>query len=1031
MVTFEEALASCNEITALLDAYRTRMEQDIHIAQAQEAQRNTSYSAALSQYSAEHNAFTADNSRKKNGRLSKAQECLAAARNLLDGINDPHWFRMQQHYYEKTSEKANPDRYHAISPDKLTDSLDRTFSELRKEIAQLRNAFTPPVVSGAVGFAVPPFRKAKYTRIATLRNTLLGMAVALCNRSDLDSRQARIDDILMRVQRELQENHIRQIQRIRENTQNRITQNTERTANVLHASNPYSVLSKKEAIYIGQYVYPNAPSVVSECLDGGESESHQPLFSSGVTCSCFESSAIFKMRNNTSLSEFYSCLALDILAGDSNAQIAVIDIAGFGRNYAPLAALSNVSHFRVLSTADHVQAYLESAERNIAAAYSGKRPVNKTYIFVDDCMRNIPDRCIDSFARIITNGAESNVYVIASVKNIGANNRQWSNALTEIRTKRYEVTENRILVGNGFIKLPSTDGLAERMRMLTGQLVHASKNAEVLPIWRTFPVASMWQAKSSATGICVPIGTDMQTGEQTYFCLTEDKPYGLVIGDVDAGKSSALHCLVLQMLANYAPSEVRIAIGDFKNGCEFDTYIRNGIASIDTVVNSQDPDAMSSFLGFYVAEMSRRQCLFNTTAQQCGRMIRKYETYRKACSDNCLEYVPRIVLIVDEFQNLFDAPQAGTAALLSELVRKGRSYGIHIVMASQRAISDNPRNGFSSELKNYFVTRMVFRCPQQAARTMLSERCADTGRENSGIVNAALLKRGHCVLNTYMGQNERENRTVQCFYPSDSAIEKVICVLRQMNGVSKHGVLLSQDAYSVGAPGRVAGFALLGQSVRLRHDVSIPNEDVFRDNSVVGIDIKKLRSNLVIVSNDSRVQYASFKAIMDSAPAEARINLCGARSNSIVELFVHEHGDRLIHVEHIEDAHTENAPYTINLIVEPEKVAEYSQASSYRRTPTIECFDQILDLPADGKTMNVIFVSNFKTFKTNLPYAATKAPLRIVGVGDIENLRGAINESAVLGQSEFDNPTRSAIKAYYHNRMSGKTGKMIMFYHAT
>ena len=137
-----------------------------------------------------------------------------------------------------------------------------------------------------------------------------------------------------------------------------------------------------------------------------------------------------------------------------------------------------------------------------------------------------------------------------------------------------------------------------------------------------------------------------------------------------------------------------------------------------------------------------------------------------------------------------------------------------------------------------------------------------------------------------------------------------------------------------------------------------------------------------------------------------------------------------MHTERIEEVHTQDATYTINFIVEPEKVAEYSQASSYRRTPTIECFDQILDLPADGKTMNVIFVSNFKTFKTNLPYAAAKVPLRIVGVGDIENLRGAINEGAVLGQSEFDTPSRSAIKAYYHNRMSGKIGKMIMFYHA-
>lgn len=122
-----------------------------------------------------------------------------------------------------------------------------------------------------------------------------------------------------------------------------------------------------------------------------------------------------------------------------------------------------------------------------------------------------------------------------------------------------------------------------------------------------------------------------------------------------------------------------------KIGCEFNTYVRSGVLSVDAVVNSQDPDTMSSFLGFYVAEMHRRQVLFNTTAEQCGRIIRKYETYREACSDHGLPHVPRICLIIDEFQSLFDSPVAGTSALLSELVRKGRTFGIHIIMASQRA----------------------------------------------------------------------------------------------------------------------------------------------------------------------------------------------------------------------------------------------------------------------------------------------------------------------------------------------------------
>lgn len=703
-------------------------------------------------------------------------------------------------------------------------------------------------------------------------------------------------------------------------------------------------------------------------------------------------------------------------------------LSSLGRNYYALAELSGVSHFSVMSTADQVQSYLETAERSISEVYAGRELAGKTYIFVDDCVCNIPDRCVESLARIIANGSACGVYVIASVKETVSADRRWNSILGGIDASKFNVSSNRLLIGSGFITLASSANSASRVSLIATRLEHVSKSADVIPLWKTFPDATRWQTHSSANGISVPIGIDVQTGSPSYFSLTEEKPYALIVGDVDVGKSSALHCLTLQMMANYAPSEVRIAIGDFKDGCEFNTYVRSGVLSVDAVVNSQDPDTMSSFLGFYVAEMHRRQVLFNTTAEQCGRIIRKYETYREACSDHGLPHVPRICLIIDEFQSLFDSPVAGTSALLSELVRKGRTFGIHIIMASQRAVSDNPRNGFSSELKNYFTTRMVFRCPQQAARSMLSERCADTGRENSGIPGAALLKKGHCIVNTYMGQNERDNSTIQCFYASDSAIEKVIRVLKHLNGVSKHGVLLAQEAPSVTAPGKVDRYILLGDSVRLKHDYSNPNEDVFRDNSLVGVDINKLRSNIVVASTDVRVHFSSFKAILDATPTNAKINLCGSRDNPLTELFLQESGESITHIERIAELTCEPCEeYIINLIIEPERVSEYSQATSLRRTTTIEHFDRILDLPEGGNVMNVIFTSSFKMFKTNLPYVAAKVPLRIVGTGDNENLRLAIGENTVLARSNFDTPSQTAIKAYYHNKTSGKTGKVILF----
>ncbi|MFQ9986076.1 MAG: hypothetical protein ACLRVS_09555, partial [Lachnospiraceae bacterium] len=129
----------------------------------------------------------------------------------------------------------------------------------------------------------------------------------------------------------------------------------------------------------------------------------------------------------------------------------------------------------------------------------------------------------------------------------------------------------------------------------------------------------------------------------------------------------------------------------------------------------EDSDTMQSFLKYYVSEMYRRQTAFGQLEALRGSIVRKYEAYRQINSK--LGYpmpdMPRIVLIIDEFQSLFETG-AATAIYLNELVRKGRTYGIHIIMASQRAVSDNPRNGFTTELRNYLHPDLC-RTPRAAA----------------------------------------------------------------------------------------------------------------------------------------------------------------------------------------------------------------------------------------------------------------------------------------------------------------------------
>lgn len=292
MATFEKAVMHCNEISSLLDAYRSKLQQALNTAHTREHSENNTYYASRSGYSTEHNDLTNENNRKKNLRYSKTHEYLDATRRLLDSINDPHWFRMRQHYYDATIGHASPDRYLSTTPEELISLLENIFSQLHEEVLQLCNAFMPPAVSNAVGFVVPPFRKAKYTRIASLRNKLLGIAVALCDCSDLCSRQTQLDEALATAQGNLEENHALNIQQIRESTNESLAYYAEYYSNQLHTSVSCNTLQTQMPLQIGQYTYPSTPeSIIREQSDASD-ESSQPLFTIPVTCSGFEKSIV-------------------------------------------------------------------------------------------------------------------------------------------------------------------------------------------------------------------------------------------------------------------------------------------------------------------------------------------------------------------------------------------------------------------------------------------------------------------------------------------------------------------------------------------------------------------------------------------------------------------------------------------------------------------------------------------------------------------------------------------------------------------
>ncbi len=203
---------------------------------------------------------------------------------------------------------------------------------------------------------------------------------------------------------------------------------------------------------------------------------------------------------------------------------------------------------------------------------------------------------------------------------------------------------------------------------------HAEAADDVRVPFATLLPEETW-AGSTAEGLRVPLG---RRGARDLLELRlggrGTAHHALVGGRTGSGKTVLLHVLVHSLAARYAPEELELYLVDFKEGVEFQVYRDLPHARV-VAVQSEREFGLSVLEGLR-AELNRRGERFRE------RGLDELPAWRRETG----ERLSRIVLVVDEFQVLFEANDAianQARAHLSDLVSRGRSFGIHVVLASQ------------------------------------------------------------------------------------------------------------------------------------------------------------------------------------------------------------------------------------------------------------------------------------------------------------------------------------------------------------
>lgn len=236
-------------------------------------------------------------------------------------------------------------------------------------------------------------------------------------------------------------------------------------------------------------------------------------------------------------------------------------------------------------------------------------------------------------------------------------------------------------------------------------------------------------------------------------------PHLLIAGATGSGKSVFINTLVMSILFNADPSEVKMIMIDPKV-VELSVY--NGIPHLFIPVVT-DPKKAAGALNWAVAEMTRRYEQFAA----CGvRNLAGYnarvETLIKNNVPDAPKKMPQIVIIVDELADLMMVSGNEVEDAICRLAQLARACGIHLVIATQRPSVDV----ITGLIKANIPSRIAFAVSSGTdSRTILDMNGAEK-----------LLGNGDML---FSPQTYKKPVRVQGAFVSDEEIQRVVDSIRR------------------------------------------------------------------------------------------------------------------------------------------------------------------------------------------------------------------------------------------------------------
>ncbi|WP_104748745.1 FtsK/SpoIIIE domain-containing protein [Helicobacter cetorum] len=429
--------------------------------------------------------------------------------------------------------------------------------------------------------------------------------------------------------------------------------------------------------------------------------------------------------------------------------------------------------------------------------------------------------------------------------------------------------------------------------------------------------------KNSQYKVSVPIGWDINHKE-VRFEIGDEQNHTLICGRSGSGKSNFLHVLVQNLAFYYAPSEVQLFLLDYKEGVEFNAYVEPTLEHARLVSVESSVSYGITFLEWLCKEIQNRANQFKQFK------VKDLKDYREHGE------MPRFIVVIDEFQVLFsDSSNKQKNKLeqcLNTLLKKGRSYGIHLVLSTQTMRGTDIHTSLKAQIAN----RIALSMDAEDSMNILTDE------------KACELVRPWGIFNNNGGHRNYHTKMTIPKAPDDfkDFILKIKDMANQKNlPPIEHKIYNGEEPLKLPNTLGASGMCLhLGKKV-----------DYEQDDFLIEFDNNE--SHLLVVSNDLNARIDLMKLLAQNI-----------KSADKELLFYHAEKRRMGYLDRLKEYGVVPTEHALDRASNPNSVLMIDNLNEAKELHTKEGLEKLkifLETAIDNECYCIIFVNNLKQIPSN------------------------------------------------------------------